>query len=167
MARIDDPDLPDDDLSADDALSWEGDEELGRFTSLNDGSPRGGSTSPLVEPVETRGSGSPSVEPVETRQRSVPRTLITLLAGLLFLAWTVGWVVAIQSLGGIIGASTGAVWLDLAQRIGQFFALVSCPLWFAATMQFTQRSRLAVRTGWLALGLGLLVPWPFLIGTLA
>ena len=41
-------------------------------------------------------------------------------------------------------------------------ALLAAPAWFVGTLHLTRRSRPLVRVGWLALGLGVLLPWPIL-----
>jgi hypothetical protein len=45
--------------------------------------------------------------------------------------------------------------------------MLSAPLWFAATLTLTKAHRPLVRAGWLALGLGVLLPWPLLLRFLA
>jgi hypothetical protein len=61
---------------------------------------------------------------------------------------------------------TGSGSTDLATEVlwqfGEFTAIVAAPLWFGATLTLTRVGRLLTRIGWLALGAGLLVPWPLL-----
>lgn len=173
MARIEtpewsqqpEPDEPDDDA----ALSWEGDEQLGRATSLTDPARVRSDTRDLDAPDDAAVLGATATElsAVDRPAGSIGARLLVALFGVLYLVWTVGWILAVQSLGGILGPSTGTVWLDFVARIGQFLALIAAALWFAAVLQLTRDAAPRLRFGWLALGLGLLAPWPLLVGWLS
>ncbi|MCU1415993.1 MAG: uncharacterized protein JWP32_167, partial [Schumannella sp.] len=74
------------------------------------------------------------------------------------LAITVGWIL------GTGYTTAGSVQLlpQLLWQFGEFTAIVAGPLWFAGTVLMTRGGRLLTRAGWLALGLGVLLPWPVL-----
>lgn len=48
-------------------------------------------------------------------------------------------------------------------QFGEFLTILAAPLWFAAVLTLTRDHRPLVRVGWLALGLGVLIPWPFVL----
>jgi hypothetical protein len=140
---------PDDDTydEDDEALRWAGDEETGRAA------PRLGGAETDLPLVDVQADDEDEEAP-GSRGRNVAR-----LAFLLpYVALTVGWVLSVQQL------TSGAV--DLAYEIvwqfGEFLALLAAPAWFVGTLHLTRRSRPLVRVGWLALGLGALLPWPIL-----
>ena len=74
----------------------------------------------------------------------------------LYLALTVGWILGTQ----YTSAGTAAFWPQLLWQFGEFTAIVAAPLWFGSTVLLT--AGVGVRAGWLALGLGVLLPWPVL-----
>ena len=84
-------------------------------------------------------------------------TLITLLFGLLYLALTVGWILGT----GYTSAGTTQLLPQLLWQFGEFTAIIAAPMWFGTTVLLTPW-RLGVRAGALALGLGVLLPWPVL-----
>lgn len=152
----------------DDALRWDGDEELGRMTSLD--APHLDAT---AHDARRLGGGVPE-SPAEksAAQGRAPDVLLTLVsAGFagVFLTETVGWILLVQAVQAGDVVATGSGILDFIGGVTRFLALVAGPLWFVATVQLTRevrrRPRL-VRIAWLALGSGLLVPWPLLLGVL-
>ena len=53
---------------------------------------------------------------------------------------------------------------EIMYQLGEFLAIASAPVWFAAVFVFTRNSKPLVRLLWLLLGLILLVPVPFVLG---
>lgn len=149
MARStpsDDASLGDDD---DEALHWAGDEERGRDAPRLRDSQAADSAAPVADNSEVVGGGA--------------RRGATVGFALPYLAWTVGWIFVVQRLSsGSTDLPTQVLW-----QFGEFLAMLAAPLWFAATLTLTRESRPLVRVGWLALGLGVLVPWPFVFDFLA
>lgn len=146
MAQPGDVDAFDED---DEALRWAGDDEQGRAA------PR------LREPDAVAAVGD-EVEPEEapgSRGRSVAT------AGFVvpYLAIAVGWIFAVQQLS----SGSGSLFGEILWQFGEFLAMLVAPLWFAATLTLTRESRPLVRVGWLALGLGVLLPWPLVLRFLA
>ena len=146
MARSDDFD--DDDA----ALSWIGDEEQGRAAPrLRD----------LDAPVADADAD------LEDGDQDAPgaggRRAATVGFALPYLLFTVGWIFSVQQLSS--GAT--ALFAEVLWQFGEFLAILAAPFWFATTLSLTREHRPLVRVGWLALGLGVLVPWPFVLTFLA
>ncbi len=141
MARHDDDDEA--------AFHWAGDEVGGREGARLPG-----------ETVQDAVAGSAAdVAPVDPALRSRPgRALLTGAFGIIYLALAVGWILAVQ----YTGSGSTALVTEVLWQFGEFTAIVSAPLWFGAVLTLTRTGRLLTRAGWLALGVGLLVPWPVL-----
>lgn len=148
MARGSDVDEFDDDAEA---LSWAGDEEQGRAAPRlrQDDEPIADAAGIDEEPEEAPGSGG--------------RRAATVGFALPYLVFTIGWILSVQQL------SSGATSLfaEILWQFGEFLAILSAPFWFATTLSLSRGSRPLARVGWLALGLGVLVPWPFVLTFLA
>lgn len=144
MARADDIEEFDDDA----ALSWAGDEEQGRAA------PRLREPEPVVVADEVESEEAPGA-----RGRSVA----TAVFALPYLAITVGWIFAVQQLT----SGSTSLFGEILWQFGEFLAILAAPVWFVATLTLSERRRPLVRVGWLALGLGLLVPWPLVLRFLA
>ncbi|TPW77155.1 hypothetical protein [Schumannella soli] len=177
-------DADDDDADEDDALSWEGDDDLGRTTSLTDPRTAAATRRPRSAtvdgcPVRAGGhvsDGELSAEDAdleadlavdgERPRRDPVRLLVTGVFALIYLAFTVGWILAVQGIVGTALGSGSTGWVDAIARISQFLALVASALWFVTVVHLTRDSRLIVRVGWMLLGTPLLLPWPYLMGSL-
>jgi len=147
VARSSDVDDFDDD---DEALSWIGDEEQGRAAPrLRDlGSETAAAPAEAAEPEDAPGSGG--------------RRAATVGFAVPYLALTIGWIFAVQFYPSPSELLASVLW-----QFGEFLSMLVAPLWFAATLTLTRDARPLVRVGWLALGLGVLLPWPVLIRFLA
>ncbi|GAB3396768.1 hypothetical protein GCM10027515_00240 [Schumannella luteola] len=176
--------LDDDTADEDDALSWEGDDELGRTTSLTD--PRSASATrrprssivdgrPLrdveLDDDAERAAAAADLEADlavdgERPRRDPVRLLVTGVFAVVYLAFTVGWILAVQGIVGTALGSGSTGWVDAIARISQFLALVASALWFVTVVHLTRDARLLVRAGWMLLGTPLLLPWPYLMGSL-
>jgi hypothetical protein len=131
----------------------------------------------LREPSDPDEQAEPSRREIRSRQaddahahahapgarRSAAVTAATGLAGGLYIAYTVGWILSIGTL-----QLTGATLLiEVLYQFGEFLAIIASALWFGTVMALTRNgTRSAVRLGWLALGALILVPWPLLIAAL-
>jgi hypothetical protein len=135
-----------DDHDDEDAFHWAGDETSGREGARL---PTKGRDA-VAEPA---GAGAPAVPGLRSRPGSA---LALALFALLYLALTVGWIIAI----GYTGAGAVPLLSEILWQFGEFTALIAAPLWFGGTVLLTRGSRLLVRAGWLLLGLGVLLPWP-------
>jgi hypothetical protein len=142
MARPDnlDPLAEDDD---DEALRWAGDEERGRDAPNLRGAEPSAEVTVEDEPVVAPGSRG--------------RTAASVAFVVPYLLYAVAWIFAVQNL------SSGSTSLpsEVLWQFGEFLTILAAPLWFAATLTLTRDLRPLARVGWLALGLGVLIPWPF------
>jgi hypothetical protein len=128
------------------ALSWVGDEEQGRAAPRLHG---------RDNPVAVSGADENELAafPGAAGRRAATAGFV-----LPYLLLTVGWIFAVQLSAGPDDPFAGILW-----QFGEFLAMLVAPLWFAATLTITGRSRPLVRVGWLALGLGVLLPWPLIL----
>lgn len=140
MARTDDFSFEDDD--DDEALRWAGDEELGREA------PRLRTEAAHVDADADDDEAAPG---------SPGRTAATIGFLLPYLLYTVAWIFAVQNLR----SGSDSLAAEVLWQFGEFVTILASPLWFAATLTLTREHRPLVRVGWLALGLGVLMPWPF------
>jgi hypothetical protein len=110
------------------------------------------------EQVQDAAAGIPTAEPVETPRSAPLQSALTFLFGAGYLALTVGWILGTQ----YTSAGTTQLLPQVLWQFGEFTAIIAAPLWFGAVVLLTRGGRLAHRIGWLALGLGALLPWPVL-----
>jgi hypothetical protein len=83
-----------------------------------------------------------------------------ILAGI-FLLYTIGWLIAAQRATGAPTDIVGGAMFT----VGLWFAVLSPALWVAATFWVTRDAASArIRLIALAVGVLVLVPWPFLVG---
>ena len=128
----------------DDALAWAGDEPESR-----------------VEPSANRVElvDAPAAKP------STPSVLLISygILGGIYLIYTIGWVISVQRL---IGATVQSTELlnSIMFQLGQFLAMGSPAIWFAAVFVLTRGRKPIVRLLGLLSGLITVLPWPFVIG---
>ena len=128
----------------DDALAWAGDEPESR-----------------VEPAANRVElvDAPAAKP------STPSVLLISygILGGIYLIYTIGWVISVQRL---IGATVQSTELlnSIMFQLGQFLAMGSPAIWFAAVFVLTRGRKPIVRLLGLLSGLITVLPWPFVIG---
>ena len=148
MARKTEPDpsQPDDD----DALSWAGDDLRGGIDPL----------------TRNRVASQPEVpfsDGENADLRSAPTNLAsaaaTVLFAVLYLAIVVGWILSVQ----ITGSTATDLFSEVAWQFGEFVAIIAGALWYLAVLTLTPDARTAVRMGWFALGVAILLPWPILL----
>ena len=142
-----------DDSDDSDALSWAGDDLRGGVDPLS-----------RNRAIEDEGLVSDSVIDPDAAAvpSSIPRTAATVLFAVLYLAIVVGWILSVQ----ITVSSATDAFSQVAWQFGEFVSIISGALWFLATLTLTRESRTAVRVGWFALGVVVLVPWPVLLAAL-
>jgi hypothetical protein len=131
-----------------DAFHWAGDEVGGRE----------GPRLPSKKAPDVVAGSSADVPSPASGPRSGSARLGTGFFGVVYLALTVGWILGVQYTGsGSTSVLATGLW-----GFGEFTAIVAAPLWFGATLTLTRGGRPVTRAGWLALGAGILVPWPLL-----
>lgn len=156
MARPTDP-VPDGDDLDDDALTWAGDEEQGRMRprlAVSDAAVDAGDGSTLGSAGDD--DAARGLVPVA---RDAPGSALAVVFGAVYLALTVGWIYSVQ----LTAAPSADLFPEVVWQFGEFTAMVAAPIWFGAVVALT-RGRPASRAGWFALGTGLLLPWPVLLG---
>jgi hypothetical protein len=130
------------------AFHWAGDEVGGRE----------GPRLPDTKARDAVAGSAASVAIEHPGPRSGSARLLTGFFGVMYLALTVGWILGVQ----YTGSGSTSLLTEVPWQFGEFTAIVASPLWFGATLTLTRGGRLVTRAGWLALGAGLLVPWPLL-----
>jgi hypothetical protein len=137
-----------DDDDDEEALTWVGDSDLGK-------------ASPALRRAvqyELRDSAQTADDPPAPRGSALT-TVVTVLFGAVYLVFTIGWILAVQR----TDAGTTDLLPQILWQFGEFTAIVAAPLWFGATVTLTREKRTLARAGWLALGAGLLIPWPLIL----
>ncbi|MDP3208786.1 MAG: hypothetical protein Q8M65_06525 [Rhodoglobus sp.] len=138
----------------DDALTW-GDET---DSSHVDG--------PVAQP-DARGTGDSASEDRQATAQTPAALLITYgILGGTYLIYTLGWVISITRLNRIRGVSTELL-SEIMFQFGEFLAIASPVLWFAAVVGLTRGRRPIVRLSWIVVGLLAVLPWPFVLGAWA
>jgi len=128
----------------DDALAWAGDEPAGVTPAA-----------PRVELVPETAAPKPAMPaPV----------LVTygILAGV-YLIYTIGWVITVQRYNAVTPPSVDVLSAVMFQ-LGEFLAIASPALWFAAAVLLTRTRKPLVRLLVLLAGLIAVLPWPFVLG---
>lgn len=132
--------MPDDD---DAALSWAGDADRGR-----DG------------PRPPRRATSEAVVRDESPQTATPGLLLVtygILAGV-YGVFTIGWVTSVLR----STTTLGSLPAEILYQLGEFLAIALPALWFVAVLWLVQRP--TRRLLWLALGVVVVLPWPWVLG---
>lgn len=150
---------------ADDALSWEGDEDrppekspgaAADAPALARGWRAVGKDSETVGRSEADGT---ITAPDEPKPLSTPMLLLVGIVGGVYLLYTVGWII------GGLNLQMSALFLVSAvmYQVGVWAAVLAPALWFAAVWVLTRRTAAWVRVLGLLAGAVLLVPWPFVM----
>ena len=169
----------------DDALTWDGDDDptldVGA-TAESDPAPEAPARSSVPELPQgytAVGRGSDTVgaaaapdaasvdddAPAGGDTVAAPRSLGN---GALVALGVLGGVYALYAIGWIIGGlrlqgRAQYLVLDVMYQGSLWLAVLAPVLWFATTFLLTRRSRAWVRFAWLAAGVVLLLPWPFVM----
>jgi hypothetical protein len=131
----------------DEALRWAGDDLRGGVDPLT--------RNRVVSAVpSTNGEDATPAAP-----GNLARTAATVLFAVLYLGIVVGWILSVQ----ITGSTAADLFSQVAWQFGEFVAIIAGALWYLAVLTLTPDSRTAVRVGWFALGVGVLLPWPILL----
>ena len=147
----------------DDALHWEGDDEL------PDAPPKAVSDPALPEGWAAVGKGSEKVGRIEADGTVTPADaaaplstpmLVSLgVIGGAYLLYLVGWIVGGLRLQGV------ALFLvdGFAYQVTMWLAIAAPALWFLAAWVLTRRAKSWVRILSLLAGMAVLIPWPFVM----
>ena len=170
----------------DDALSWDGDDD----PTLDHGAAAGADDQHEAEPASPAraaelpkgftavGKGSDTLGAVEvpaapSSDESPDAAIATadrqpMGNGALIAFGVLGGVYALYAIGWLIGGlrlqgKAQYLVLDVMYQGSLWLAVLAPLLWFATTFLLTRRSRVWVRFAWLAAGVVLLLPWPFVM----
>lgn len=135
------------------ALRWAGDEETGREGA--GWRSHGPADESGADPDAAR-IRQPEGEQVGQRGRF----LVAVAFAVPYLIWTVCWILVVQR----VSSGAGTLGAEILWQFGEFLAILSPPLWFAATVALTRTGRARVRVGWFLIGLAVLLPWPIVFG---
>jgi hypothetical protein len=107
-----------------------------------------------------------AVAPVVETGEEIIQTSSALLVGYgvfvgAYVLYVVGWIVAV----GNIAIPVVDVLPTIMYRLGEFLAVIAPALWFGGVFVLTRGSRTRSRVLWLLLGLVLVAPWPFILGS--
>jgi len=133
----------------DEALRWAGDDLRGGVDPLT----RNRVAAPAAASLDDGMDAAPA-EP-----GNLARTAATVGFAVLYLAIVVGWILSVQ----ITGSTATDLFSQVAWQFGEFVAIISGALWYLTVLTLTPQTRTAVRVGWFALGIGVLLPWPILL----
>ncbi len=160
MARTPSPD-------DDSALRWDDvDDPTYAESDVAYGSTAGAADDDGADPLGGRESPEGELEPefgAERRRTSVAATLLTGIFAVIYLAYSVGWIISI----GLVPLTGPILVIEIMYQFSEFLALLASALWFAAVVALTRGGRSVHRVGWLALGTLVLVPWPIVLGVLS
>lgn len=151
---------------ADDALSWEGDDDLAKpapaakaAPALPEGWNAVGRNSEKVGRIEADGSVVEPAGDEPPRGLSTPMLVFVGVVGGIYLLYTIGWII-----GGLnVRASALFLVPSVMYQVGVWAAVLAPGLWFAAAWLLTRRSAGWIRVLALLAGAALLVPWPFVM----
>ncbi|GAA3925304.1 DNA polymerase III subunit gamma/tau [Microbacterium soli] len=161
----------------DDALSWEGDDELEGLRSEprrresaaaeETAAPSAPSLEHVTDPVSggalaedpVTGSGAATATSDEPQALSTVSLVMLGVLGGVYLLYTIGWF-----LGGTGVHGSAAILLPAPlYQAGLWAAVLAPALWFSASVVATRHAKTWVRMAALVLGALLLVPWPFVV----
>lgn len=139
MAATADPD--------DEALAWAGDEK----------------PATVPEALERAGDGT-----TPTEKPQIPAALLIAygILGGVYLIYTLGWVTSIVRLNAVRAQFADPL-SEIMFQFGEFLAIASPVIWFAAVFLLSRGRRPIVRLSWLLVGLVVVLPWPFVLGAWA
>jgi len=133
----------------DEALRWAGDELRGGVDPLT----RNRVSEAAAASIDDTMDAAPAAP------TNLARTTATVGFAVLYLATVVGWILSVQ----ITGSAATDLFSQVAWQFGEFVAIISGALWYLTVLTLTPDSRTAIRVGWFALGVGVLLPWPILL----
>ena len=150
---------------ADDALSWDGDDDPPARKRTDRSEPERalpegwepvGKDSDTVGRIAADGTVTAADDP---RPLSTPMLLLVGVIGGVYLLYTVGWIIGGLNLQG------SALFLvpAIMYQVAVWAAVLAPALWFAAVWLLTRRSPGWVRVVGFIVGAALLVPWPFVM----
>jgi hypothetical protein len=136
----------------DEALTWAGDRDRDT-TNITWSAPKAGKS-----PSSSRKKRPSQVEPVESPRSVNGELIVTAGFGAVYLLITVAWlIVALRDPITIADPLGNAMFI-----VGLWAAVVAAPLWCGGVIVLAQRWSLGRRAVLFALGILVLIPWPYL-----
>jgi len=105
---------------------------------------------------------SPLMTPAVGR-KSLAYTVTTAFFGLVYLAYSLGWIIGIT----LVPLTGPTLLIEVMYQFSEFLTILASAMWFATVLSLTRKGRAVHRFGWLALGTLVLIPWPIVLGVLA
>jgi hypothetical protein len=105
-------------------------------------------------------ANEPLAAPESTSRNSVQLVSYGIL-GAIFVLYAIGWAIAL--IGGEV--PSGDTLTTVMRAFGVGVAIAAGPLWFACVYLLTRHNRLPIKLLWQALGVIVLIPWPFIVGS--
>lgn len=108
---------------------------------------------------------APAETQVAAERTDAPATSSTMLVvygifGGAYLLYLVGWIIAVQRDTITLPTLFG----EIMYQFGEFLAIASPALWIGTVLLLTAGRKPTVRLLWMALGLVVVAPWPFILG---
>lgn len=106
--------------------------------------------------------------PAEPTKPVTPAALLVaygILAGA-YLIYTLGWIVTVQRLT-VVRVPSSELLTEIMFQFGEFLAIASPALWFAAVFLLTRGRKPLPRLLLLLVGIVAVLPWPFVLGAWA
>ena len=138
----------------DDALSWAGDKDV----APPDASPLD-SAAPRDATFTQTGTATKAATAPATTASSFSLIAMGVLAGI-YLLYTIGWFIGVTRIGNPLPDPVAQFMFSF----GSWLAVAAPVIWFAATYWLTEAS-LRLRFVWLLIGVVVLAPLPFIVGT--
>jgi hypothetical protein len=154
---------PRDDDGAEEALSWDGETDASHVAGPKPDRRRAGRQRADRTP---RATAPAYVAPTDDDVPAPPAatgSLLLVTYGIVagaYALYTAGWLTSVLRSTLTLDTLLG----EILYQFGEFLAISSAPLWFAAVIVLTRGRRPIVRLAWLLVGLVLLVPVPFVLG---
>jgi len=96
-------------------------------------------------------------------RKSLAYTVTTAFFGLVYLAYSLGWIIGIT----LVPLTGPTLLIEVMYQFSEFLTILASAMWFATVLSLTRKGRAVHRFGWLALGTLVLIPWPIVLGVLA
>lgn len=125
---------------------------------------------PAVAPPITGPATPPVLDALEgpADPKPIPAALLVtygILAGV-YLIYTIGWVTTVVRYQAVRIPFTDPL-SEIMFQLGEFLAIASPALWFAAVFLLSRGRKPLVRLLWILVGLIAVLPWPFVLGVWA
>jgi hypothetical protein len=142
----------------DDAFRWDGDDDPTLSVTPDAVASSGSVTAPDPQPVPA------ADEPVDAEPAGIGNVALVAygVLGGVYALWTAGWVIGALRLKDRIEGLSGSV-ADFMFQGSMVLAIAAPAIWFVVSLLGTRGRPAWHRFLWLALGVLVLIPWPFVM----